>query len=75
MLINFRKIATPELNKSFFTSTGSQITLIFLPLMKNILTLLAKSVLIPLGSTTAATTTDTVIQKKIYESGMTALII
>ena len=57
MLINFKKIATPELNKSFFTSTGSQITLIFLPLMKNILTLLAKSVLIPLGSTTAATTT------------------
>ena len=74
MLINFKKIATPELNKSFFTSTGSQITLIFLPLMKNILTLLSKSVLIPLGSTTAATT-DTVIQKKIYESGMTALII
>ena len=29
MLINFKKIATPELNKSFFTSTGSQITLIF----------------------------------------------
>ena len=36
-----------------------------LPLMKNIITYLAKSVLIPLGLTAAATT-DVAIQKKIF---------
>ena len=45
-----------------------------LPLMKNIITRLAKSVLIPLGLTAAATT-DVAIQKKIFGWGMTALII
>ena len=42
--------------------------------MKNLLTPLAKSILIPLGLTAAAAATDAVIQKKIG-SGMTALII
>ena len=46
-----------------------------LPLMKNVLTSLAKSVLIVLVSTAAASATDTAIQKKICGSGMTTLII
>ena len=44
-----------------------------LPVMKYVLTTLAKSVLIPLGL--AASATDATIQNKIYESGTTALII
>ena len=44
-----------------------------LPVMKYVLTTLAKSVLIPLGL--AASATDAAIQNKIYESGTTALII
>ena len=39
------------------------------------LTPLAKSILIPSGSTAAASAIDTDIPKKIYESGMTTLII
>ena len=46
-----------------------------LPVTKNGLKLLAKSVLIPLGLTAAATATDAAIQKKIFGSGMTTLII
>ena len=46
-----------------------------LPLMKSVLTLLAKSVLIPLGLIAAASAADAAIQKKIYGSGTTALII
>ena len=46
-----------------------------LPLMKNVLTSLAKSVLVPLGLTVAASATDAAIQKKIFGSGTTALII
>ena len=46
-----------------------------LPLMKNVLTPLARSVLIPLGSTAAASATNADIQKKIYGSGTAALII
>ena len=42
---------------------------------KNVLKLLAKSVLIPLLLTAAATATDAAIQKKIFGSGMTTLII
>ena len=37
-----------------------------LPLMKNVLTPLAKSVLVRLGSTTATSATVAAIQKKIY---------
>ena len=46
-----------------------------LPLMKNVLKLLAKSVLIPLGLTATVSATDKVIQKKIFWSGMTTFII
>ena len=46
-----------------------------LPLMKNVLIPLAKSILIPLGLTAAASVTDATIQKKIYGSGATSLII
>ena len=46
-----------------------------LSLMKTVLTPLAKSVLMPLGLTAAMSATDAAIQKKIYESGATALII
>ena len=46
-----------------------------LPVTKNGLKLLAKSVLILLGLTAAATATDAAIQKKIFGSGMTTLII
>ena len=66
-----RKIASQEgecLNflKSLIT-TG-------LPLMKNVLTPLTKSFLIPLGLTVASAT-DAAVQKTIYVSGTTALII
>ena len=43
--------------------------------MKNVPTLLAKIVLIQPGLTKAASATDAAIQNKIYESGMTTLII
>ena len=40
-----------------------------LPLMKSVLTLLAKSVLIPLGLSAGMSAADAAIQKKVYESG------
>ena len=43
-----------------------------LTLIKNILTPLAKSVLVPLGLTKAASATNAAIQKKIFGSGKTA---
>ena len=46
-----------------------------LPLMKNVLTQLAKSVLTQFRLTTAASATDGSIQKKLFGSGTTALII
>ena len=46
-----------------------------LPLIKNVITLLAKSVLIPLGLTAAASAADAGIHKKILVSGNTTLII
>ena len=46
-----------------------------LPLMKNVLKTLARSVLIPLWLTAAASATDTAIHKKIFGSGTTKLII
>ena len=46
-----------------------------LPLMKNVLKPLAKSVLIPLGLTEASSETDATIYKKMFGSGMTTLII
>ena len=44
-------------------------------LMKNVLTRLSKSVLLPLGLTAAVSVADASIQKKTYESGTIALII
>ena len=46
-----------------------------LPLIKNVIKPLAKSVLIPLGLTAAASTADAGIHKKILGSGNTTLII
>ena len=46
-----------------------------LPLMKNVLKPLAKSVLVPLGLTAAASATDAAIHKKMFGSGTTTLII
>ena len=46
-----------------------------LPLMKNVITPLARSVLIPLGLTAAASAADAGIHKKILGSGNTTLII
>ena len=46
-----------------------------LPLMKNVLKPLAKTVLISLGLTTVAPAIISAIQKKIFRSGMTTLII
>ena len=46
-----------------------------LPLVKNVIKPLAKSVLIPLGLTAAASAADAGIHKKILGSGNTTLII
>ena len=46
-----------------------------LPLMKNVLNPSAKSVLIPLGITAAAATTDAAVHQKIFRSGTTISII
>ena len=46
-----------------------------LPLMKNVITPLAKSVLIQLGLTAAASAADAGIHKKILGSGTTTLMI
>ena len=46
-----------------------------LPLIKNVLKPLAKSVLIPLGLAAAASATDAAIHKKMFGSGVTTLII
>ena len=46
-----------------------------LPLMNNVLTPLAKSVIMPLGLTTAASATDEAIQNKYFGSRMIRLII
>ena len=46
-----------------------------LPLMKNVLKPLAKSILIPLGLTAEALGRDVVIHKNVFGSGTTTLII
>ena len=46
-----------------------------IPLIGNLLKPLAKSVLIPLGLTAAASATDTAIHKKMFGSGNTTFII
>ena len=45
------------------------------PFMKNELTPLAKSVIVPLGLTASESATNAAFQKKIFESGMTKLLI
>ena len=54
---------------------GPLLNTVFLPLMKNVLNTLVKSVLIPLALTAAVSETDAAIQKNIFGSGITALII
>ena len=49
--------------------------LIGLPLIENVLKLLVKRILIPLGLTVAASATDAGIHKKIVGSGITTLTI
>ena len=49
--------------------------LVGLPLMKNVLTLLARRVLVPLRLLAARWATDAANQKKIFRSGRPALII
>ena len=46
-----------------------------LPLIKSVLTPLPKSALLPLGLSVGISAADAAIQKKIYGSGTTALII
>ena len=46
-----------------------------LPIMKNVLTSLAKNLLVLLGLTTVASATDTALQNTIFWLGSTALII
>ena len=46
-----------------------------LPLIGNVLKPLAKSVLIPLGLTSAASATDAAVHRKMFVSGTTTLII
>ena len=46
-----------------------------LPLIKNVLTALAKNVLIPLALSTGMLAADAAIQKNVYGSGTTTLII
>ena len=46
-----------------------------LPLMKSVLTPLAKNVLLPFGLSARISAADAAIQKKVYGSGTTALII
>ena len=46
-----------------------------LPLMKNLLTLLARSALLPLGLIAAASVTDANIQKKIFGLGTTLIFL
>ena len=46
-----------------------------MPLLKSVLKASAKSVLIPLGLTAATSATNAAIQKKMFGSGMTTLII
>ena len=46
-----------------------------MPLIRNVLKLLATSIFIPLESTAIASATDAAIHKNMFESGMTTLII
>ena len=66
MRLNTRKITSQE---EGFLNFLRPLIKAGLPLMKNVLTLLAKGVLMPLESTAAESATDAAIQKKIFGSG------
>ena len=63
--------ANIKLAKTQFPKLLGQLMRVGLPIMKS----LVKSVLIPLGLTAAASTTDAAIQKKIHGSRLITLII
>ena len=66
---NIRKITSHE---GEFLNFLRPLMIARLPLMKNVLTPLAKSVLITLGLTVATLAADAAIQKEIYQSGTIA---
>ena len=68
---NIRKIISQE---GEFLNFLRPFMITGLPLMKSVLTPLAKSVLIALGLTVATSAADAAIQKEIYQSGTRALI-
>ena len=76
LILNFKKWIIKNIQSGgfpgkllgFLLKTG-------LPLIKNVITALAKSLLFPLGLTAAAAAADAGIHKKILESGNTTLII
>ena len=75
-------IKFPETQLSKMIQSGGFLVKLFgpllktgLPLIKNVITLLAKTVLIPLALTAAASAADAGIHKKILGSGNTTLII
>ena len=68
---NIRKITSQE---GEFLNFLRPFMIAGLPLMKSVLTPLAKSVLITLGLTVATSAADAAIQKEIYQSGTRALI-
>ena len=64
------KLSKTQLSKKiqsggFFSRLLGPLMKVGLPLMKNVLTLLAKSVLVPLGLTAAASAVDVGIYKKL----------
>ena len=70
--MNYKKIISQE--KGFLNFLRSFMTA-GLPLMKSVLSLLAKSILIPLGLSVGISAADAAILKKIYRSCTIALII
>ena len=76
--IENREIFFKEATENVINQKGSFLGLLMrvgLLLMKIVLTPIPKSVLIEFGLTALASATDAAIQKKIYGSGMTTLII
>ena len=74
------KVSKAQINKiiqsgGFFSKLLSPLLKTGLPLIKNVIKPLTKSVLIPLGLTAAASAADAGIHKKILGSGNTTLII
>ena len=65
-----RKVTSQE---GEFLSFFKPLMVVGLPLMKNVLTQLAKSIFVPFGLTIAASAMDAAIQKKRFGSGSTLL--